>query len=103
MNFIGQSMRYSLLSDSLLSPRKTRLERDKPPRRAKLIACGPVRRAPVSEAGFGSRQAGEAEDISVSDGKDSVNFGAGDLVIFPVDLKCTWNVQEPVRKYYNFG
>lgn len=33
----------------------------------------------------------------------SVSFGAGDLVVFPVGLDCTWSVTEPVRKHYNFS
>ena len=41
--------------------------------------------------------------VTVSDGKDSVSFGQGYLVVFPVDLECTWNVQEAVTKHYNFG
>ncbi|MEJ2702580.1 MAG: cupin domain-containing protein [Sedimentisphaerales bacterium] len=41
--------------------------------------------------------------VTVTDGKDSVSFGPGDLVVFPVDLECTWNVHEAVTKYYNFG
>jgi hypothetical protein len=41
--------------------------------------------------------------VTVSDGKDSVSFGPGDFVIFPVDLECTWNVKKAVRKHYNFG
>jgi hypothetical protein len=41
--------------------------------------------------------------VTVSDGTDSVSFAAGDLVIFPEDLECTWRVTEPVTKYYNFG
>ena len=41
--------------------------------------------------------------VTVSDGTDSVSFAAGDLVVFPVDLECTWNVQEAVTKHYNFG
>lgn len=41
--------------------------------------------------------------VTVTDGKDSVNFSAGDLVVFPKGLTCTWNVQEAVSKYYNFG
>jgi len=41
--------------------------------------------------------------VTVSDGKNSVSFGAGDLVVFPVDLECTWQVKEAVKKYYNFG
>jgi uncharacterized cupin superfamily protein len=24
-------------------------------------------------------------------------------VVFPEDLECTWQVEEPVKKYYNFG
>jgi uncharacterized cupin superfamily protein len=41
--------------------------------------------------------------VTVSDGKDSVSFEAGDLVVFPEDLECTWNVQQAVTKHYNFG
>lgn len=41
--------------------------------------------------------------VTVSDGTNSVSFSAGDLVVFPVDLECTWNVQEAVTKHYNFG
>jgi uncharacterized cupin superfamily protein len=39
--------------------------------------------------------------VSGADGK-SVNFAAGDFVIFPEGLKCTWTVHQGVRKYYNF-
>jgi len=41
--------------------------------------------------------------VTVTDGNDSVSFGPGDLVIFPEELQCTWQVTEPVKKYYNFG
>ncbi len=41
--------------------------------------------------------------VTVTDDKDSVSFGPGDLVVFPEDLECTWNVQEAVTKHYNFG
>lgn len=41
--------------------------------------------------------------VTVSDGKDSVSFGPGDMVIFPLDLECTWHVTEAVTKHYNFG
>ena len=40
--------------------------------------------------------------ITVKDDNDSISFGAGDLVIFPVDLICTWQVEESVKKHYNF-
>jgi hypothetical protein len=42
-------------------------------------------------------------NVTVTDGKDSVSFGPGDLVVFPVDLECTWKVKKAVRKHYNFG
>jgi len=34
---------------------------------------------------------------------ESIEFGAGDLVIFPAGLSCTWEIIEPVRKHYRFG
>lgn len=33
----------------------------------------------------------------------SVEFGPGDLVVFPAGLSCTWKVVEAVRKHYRFG
>lgn len=36
-------------------------------------------------------------------GQDSVSFGPGDLVIFPVDLRCIWKITEPVKKHYYFS
>ena len=36
-------------------------------------------------------------------GQDSVSFGPGDLVVFPEDLSCIWQVKEPVKKHYTFG
>ena len=40
--------------------------------------------------------------VTAKDGK-SVNFGTGDLVVFPKGLDCVWDIKEPVRKHYNFG
>ena len=42
--------------------------------------------------------------VTVKDrpGSGAVSFGPGDLVIFPVGLKCIWQVLEPVKKHYNF-
>jgi hypothetical protein len=40
--------------------------------------------------------------VMVSDENDSVTFGPGDMVIFPVDLECTWQITQVVRKHYNF-
>ena len=41
--------------------------------------------------------------VTVTDGTNSADFGAGDFVVFPIDLECTWQVHEPVAKHYNFG
>jgi len=43
--------------------------------------------------------------VTVKDrpGQDSVSFGPGNLVIFPVGLKCIWQVAEPVKKHYKFS
>ena len=43
--------------------------------------------------------------VTVKDrpGDDSVSFGPGDLVVFPVGLKCIWQVEEPVKKHYTFS
>ena len=41
--------------------------------------------------------------VTVNDGKDSVSFGPGDMVVFPEGLECNWHVREAVKKYYNFG
>lgn len=41
--------------------------------------------------------------VRVKTSEGEVSFGAGDLVIFPKGLACTWTVEEPVRKVYKFG
>ena len=40
--------------------------------------------------------------VTVSDATGSVSFGPGDMVIFPNDLDCTWQVEQPVKKHYKF-
>jgi hypothetical protein len=40
--------------------------------------------------------------VTTQDGQ-SVNFGAGDLVVFPKGLGCIWDIQEPVKKHYKLG
>ena len=42
-------------------------------------------------------------DVTVKDDNGQVSFGPGDMVTFPVDLECTWQVKKPVRKHYNFS
>jgi uncharacterized protein len=39
--------------------------------------------------------------VTTSQG-DSVDFSAGDLVIFPSGLSCTWHVKKTLRKHYLF-
>lgn len=34
---------------------------------------------------------------------DYVEIGAGDLVVFPKGMKCTWDVSHAIDKHYNFG
>lgn len=41
--------------------------------------------------------------VTVSDTSGSVTFGAGDMVIFPENLECTWRINQAVKKHYNFG
>lgn len=35
-------------------------------------------------------------------GEEFVEIGAGDLVVFPKGMSCTWDVAEAVDKHYNF-
>ena len=30
-------------------------------------------------------------------------FGADDWVVFPVGMKCTWKIDQDIRKHYKFG
>lgn len=39
--------------------------------------------------------------VTTTEGEE-VNFGAGDIVVFPKGLKCTWDVSKPVRKRFRF-
>jgi uncharacterized cupin superfamily protein len=39
--------------------------------------------------------------VETKDGK-KMSFGKGDFVTFPKGLVCTWIVEKPVRKHYNF-
>ena len=34
--------------------------------------------------------------------KESVEFSAGDLVMFPMNLVCTWEILEDLTKHYTF-
>ena len=44
-----------------------------------------------------------AGHVTVTTARETVTFGADDLVTFPAGLSCTWKITEPVRKHYHFG
>jgi len=45
----------------------------------------------------------EGQVTAEIDGGKKVRFGKGDFVTFPKGLSCTWIVEKPVRKHYNFS
>jgi len=49
----------------------------------------------------------EQETCLILEGKAAVKcsegFGAGDFVVFPVGLKCSWEIKERIKKHYKFG
>ena len=42
-------------------------------------------------------------DVEVKTDFETVNFSAGDYVVFPRGLKCRWKETKPVRKHYSFS
>ena len=40
--------------------------------------------------------------VQTEDG-DTVEFGAGDKVVFPEGLNCIWEITSPIKKYYKMG
>lgn len=40
--------------------------------------------------------------VEVTSLEETVQFGAGDFVVFPKGLSCKWKIIEPVKKHYNF-
>ncbi len=39
--------------------------------------------------------------VMIDDGRE-VSFGVGDIVVFPVGLKCTWTIHKAIFKHYFF-
>jgi len=35
--------------------------------------------------------------------EETIEFGAGDYVVFPEGLECTWEIKKKIRKHYKFG
>lgn len=44
----------------------------------------------------------EGKVVVETEAGEKVEVKAGDFVTFPRGLACTWDVQEPIRKHYNF-
>ncbi len=42
-------------------------------------------------------------EVTVEAPGQTVSFGAGDYVICPQGLDCTWKVKKTIRKHYKFG
>jgi hypothetical protein len=45
----------------------------------------------------------DGEVTIVNEQGEQCKFKAGDWVVFPQGMKCTWKIHRPVRKHYNFG
>jgi len=45
----------------------------------------------------------EGRVVVTPDGGEPVQFVAGDLVVFPVGMTCTWKINTAVRKHYCFA
>ena len=44
----------------------------------------------------------EGEVIVTPEDGEPVRMGAGDLVVFPQGMACTWRIEKPVKKHYRF-
>lgn len=44
----------------------------------------------------------EGDVVVTPDGGEPVQMGKGDLVTFPADMSCSWEIRQPVRKHYRF-
>lgn len=45
----------------------------------------------------------EGEFSVTPEGGETVQIKAGDLVVFPAGMSCTWKITKPVRKHFKFG
>lgn len=41
--------------------------------------------------------------VTPSNGGKPASFEAGDFVVFPEGMECTWKIHEDVKKHYKFG
>lgn len=45
----------------------------------------------------------EGDVIVTPAGGEPVRMGKGDLVTFPAEMSCTWQILQDVKKHYQFG
>jgi uncharacterized protein len=45
----------------------------------------------------------EGEVVVTPDGGTPMTIRAGDFVVFPAGMSCTWDIRSRVRKHYHFG
>lgn len=45
----------------------------------------------------------EGDVVVTTDAGEVVEMGKGDLVTFPADLSCTWEIRKEVKKHYRMG
>jgi uncharacterized protein len=44
----------------------------------------------------------EGDVVVIPEGGEPVQMGAGDMVVFPKGMNCTWDIKKPVKKHYRF-
>jgi hypothetical protein len=44
----------------------------------------------------------DGEAVVTPDGGEPVTISAGDYVVFPAGMSCTWDIKEDIRKHYMF-
>ena len=45
----------------------------------------------------------EGRVVVTPEGGEPVEIEAGDLVVFPQGMSCTWKITQDIRKHYKFG
>jgi hypothetical protein len=45
----------------------------------------------------------EGDVMVTNEAGEEYHFGEGDYVIFPEGMKCTWKINQDVRKHYKLG
>jgi uncharacterized protein len=45
----------------------------------------------------------DGEATVINENGEKFTFKAGDFVMFPQGMKCTWKITKDIKKHYNFG